>query len=185
MDIPGYSLSIPFIGRYSFGTNKLPYYYLILFITVVFTVIIYSIEKSRIGRVFSAIRHNDNLAQLLGINSLPYRLLAFGLGAFFSGVAGGFTAHYLMYLSPIQFGVMAAIMIQVYAVVGGMAYFAGPIVGTLTISALLESLRIAKEWQPILYGSALIIVVLMLSGGLASLPQVLINFFGRRRKRMF
>src|SRR4030043_1251833 len=103
MDIPGSSLSIPFIGRYSFGTNKLPYYYLILFITVVFTVIIYSIEKSRIGRVFSAIRHNDNLAQLLGINSLPYRLLAFGLGAFFSGVAGGFSVAYFIDINPTQF----------------------------------------------------------------------------------
>jgi branched-chain amino acid transport system permease protein len=181
MGIPGFSIPIPFAGNYSFGINKVPYYYLIVLITGTFMAILYGLEGSRIGRVFKAIRSNDDLAQHMGINPLHYRLLAFGLGAFFSGLSGGFSAHYLKYLGPGQFGVMSAIMIQVYAVTGGLGSFSGPLVGTLMISGLLESLRLAREWQPMIYGAILVIIVVALPGGLASFPQILLNRGGQKR----
>jgi branched-chain amino acid transport system permease protein len=183
MDIPGLFITVPFIGRYDFGTSKLAYYYLMWFITALLLLVIYSLELSRIGRIFRAIRHGDTLAEHLGINPLRYRILAFCIGAFFSGLGGGITAHYMGYLGPQQFDVLAAIMIQVYAITGGLGSIVGPIVGALSISTLLEFLLgWAKEWQPLFYGAILLVVVIGLKDGLISLPSKIINALMRSKR---
>jgi len=175
IDVPGFS-----IASFQFGINKVPYYYLSLVIMLVAAFVMYRMEHSRIGIAFHALGQNDVLAEHLGINRTRYRVLAFTTASFFCGVMGSFYAHYIHFIHPDQFGVMPSIMIQIYGIVGGISAFFGPIVGPFIIVGLTEFLKVAKEFQPLIYGPLLVIIMLFLPKGLISLPQI----FLRQQKRV-
>lgn len=170
IDVPGFS-----IGSYQFGTNKVPYYYLSLTIMLISLFMMYRMEKSRIGIALHALGQNDVLAEHLGINRTRYRVLAFTTASFFCGVVGSFCAHYIHFVHPDQFGVIPSIMIQIYAIAGGIGVFLGPIMGSFIISGITEFLKVVKEFQPLIYGPLLIIIMLFLPKGLISLPQIFLK----------
>jgi branched-chain amino acid transport system permease protein len=161
----------PSIAGFDFGINQVPYFYLILGIAVVSVLVMYRMEHSRMGLTFHAMRQNDTLAQHLGVNIWRYRILCFTIACFFAGLVGAFQAHYWHYVSPATYTVMDSFYIFISAYVGGLMYPAGPIVGATLLVSLSEGLRMAKEWQPFLYGGFLIGVVFFLPGGILSLPQ--------------
>ncbi|HCX91023.1 MAG: hypothetical protein COW04_13395 [Deltaproteobacteria bacterium CG12_big_fil_rev_8_21_14_0_65_43_10] len=174
IDVPGFS-----IASFQFGINKIPYYYLSLIIMLVALFVMYRMERSRIGIALHALGQNDVLAEHLGINRTRYRVLAFTTASFFCGVVGSFYAHYIHFVHPDQFGVMPSIMIQIYGIAGGIGVFFGPIVGSFVVAGLTEFLKIAKEFQPLIYGPLLVIIMLFLPKGLIGLPQM---FFKSSKK---
>ena len=165
------NISSPSIAGFDFGIDQVPYFYLILAILVVSVVVMYRMERSRIGLAFHAMRQNDPLAAHLGINVWRYRILCFAVACFFAGLVGAFQAHYWHYVSPATYTVMDSFVIFIYAYVGGLMYPAGPIVGSVLLVGLSEGLRMAKEIAPLFYGGILILVIFWLPGGILSLPQ--------------
>lgn len=167
IDIPGPNP----IGAIDFS-SKIHYYYLILFLAAVTILVLYRIYSSRIGRVFTSIGENEDLAQSLGINVLKYKLLAFAIGAFFAGLTGSFLVHYLNFSGAELYVTWQSLNIQIYAIVGGM-YFAigGPIVGAFFLILLTEFLEVPTGAQPLIYASILIAIIFYLRGGLITLPQ--------------
>lgn len=173
VNIPGPVIYLPWIGRFEFGYNLLPYYFLIFVIMFVSVGTMYLMERSHIGRVFHALRQNDMLAEHVGIDITSYRVLAFVTASFFAGFVGSFMAHYHHYTCPDDFHVMESLFIQIYTFIGGLGSLTGAIVGPLAIISISEFFRVAKEAQPLLYAALMLLVIMWLPGGLITIPSLL------------
>ena len=152
------------------------YYYLCLVVVAASLLILYRIERSRIGLTFHAIHWQDKLAESVGVSTFRYRMLAFVLASFFAGLAGALYAHYIGTVSPHRFEVEYMVYVLIWAIVGGTATFYGPILGVVVLTVInevvLRSLG-ADEWRPMIYGAILIASILFLPKGLESLwPKV-------------
>ncbi|HEX2013025.1 MAG TPA: ABC transporter ATP-binding protein [Roseateles sp.] len=127
-----FGLSIPSVTMY---------YYLFLALVVFSVLICYRLENSRIGRAWMAIREDEIAAKAMGINTRNMKLLAFGMGATFGGVAGSMFASFQGFVSPESFSLQESIMIVAMVVLGGIGHIPGVILGALLLSALPEVLR--------------------------------------------
>ncbi|MFY8117559.1 MAG: branched-chain amino acid ABC transporter permease [Roseateles sp.] len=117
------------------------YYYLFLSLVVISVLICYRLETSRIGRAWMAIREDEIAAKAMGINTRNMKLLAFGMGATFGGVAGSMFAAFQGFVSPESFSLQESIMIVAMVVLGGIGHIPGVILGALLLAALPEVLR--------------------------------------------
>jgi len=158
------------VGPWQF-ISKTPYYYFILALTLITGLIMWRIDRSRIGLILKSIAERDILAHSLGINIMKYRMLAFILGCFFAGLAGSFYAHYVHIVSPEGFSFMHSIQIVAFCVVGGTASIAGPIIGVCSLTALSEIVRTQGPYEFIVYGIALVVIFIFLPEGLLGLPK--------------
>jgi branched-chain amino acid transport system permease protein len=160
--------------------KKTPYYYLGLALLLLNILGFQALYTSRVGRAWSAIRLNPNLAQTLGISLYGHRILAFVISSASAGVAGSFYAHYFQALEPGMFSVFKAILIQIYSILGGLEfYILGPVVGAAIMTFVPELLRISHEMEPIITGLVLILLVIFLPGGVLSIPDRF-RFFSSR-----
>jgi branched-chain amino acid transport system permease protein len=119
------------------------YYYLFLALVVLSVLICHRLENSRIGRAWMAIREDEIAAKAMGINTRNMKLLAFGMGATFGGMAGTLFASFQGFVSPESFSLQESIMIVAMVVLGGIGHIPGVILGALLLSALPEVLRYA------------------------------------------
>ena len=126
------------------------------------------IQRSRTGRALAAIRQDESVAATMGINVFAYKVLAFVLGAFVAGLAGGFSAHLTRYIDPNGYGFDAAVNILAFAILGGTLHWSGPLVGALILTALPESLRFLKEYRGIVNGVIIVLAILYLPRGLVN-----------------
>ena len=167
------------ISTLDFG-EAIPYYFLALVVTVVSLAIMYRLDRSRIGDTMKAIESQDNLAKSVGINLTKYKMLAFGIGSFFAGIAGVLLAHRMWAIEPHQFGFVTTLYLIVWVVFGGTHTFAGPIIGVVTLTILGELLRPLAEWLPMIYGAIIILTLIFLPDGLEGLPRQLESSIGKR-----
>jgi branched-chain amino acid transport system permease protein len=118
----------------NFGFNPVPYYYLILVIIIFSIFLINNLRNSRLGRAWMAIREDEVAAAATGINTVTTKLLAFALGASFSGFAGTYYASKLFLVVPESFSFQAvSVVVLVMVVLGGMGNMRGVIVGAILI----------------------------------------------------
>lgn len=152
--------------------DPIPYFYLVLIIVSVCLVLLYRIEKSRIGLTLRAVHWKAPLAESVGINTWYYRSLAFVIGSFFVGMAGSLKVHYLGTVSPNQFGIGFMVFILIWVIVGGYKTFYGAITGVFILSILDELFRSFEQIRPAIYGMLLIGFILFLPKGLESIPKL-------------
>ncbi len=117
------------------------YYYLFLALVVLSVIICHRLELSRIGRAWMAIREDEIAAKAMGINTRNMKLLAFGMGAAFGGVAGTMFGAFQGFVSPESFSLMESVMIVAMVVLGGIGHLPGVILGAALLSAMPEVLR--------------------------------------------
>ena len=117
------------------------YYYFFLALVVVTVILCFRLEQSRIGRAWMAIREDEIAAKAMGLNTRNLKLLAFGMGATFGGVAGSMFAAFQGFVSPESFSLQESVMIVAMVVLGGIGHIPGVILGALLLSALPEVLR--------------------------------------------
>lgn len=133
------------------------HYYLFLALTLLVIFVCVRLQDSRLGRAWVAIREDEVAARACGINTRNVKLLAFGLGATFGGVAGGLFAGFQGFVSPESFGLLESIMVLCMVVLGGMGHIAGVILGAVLLALLPEALRWgAAPLQQALFGKVLI-----------------------------
>ena len=173
ISLPG-GLVIEFVG-------KEPFYYLILIITVLSILILYGIEKSRLGRVFSYINENDALAESVGINVHLFRMISFAIACFFAGIAGSMYAHYHTYAAPMEFSVWASVLIFLFCVIGGTRSLLGPVIGAVVLTAVPELLRGAKIYQSLAYAILVLTVIFFIPEGLISIPDKIKGWLNKRK----
>jgi branched-chain amino acid transport system permease protein len=161
------------------------YYWLFLLLVVVSVVICHRLERSRVGRAWMAIREDEIAAKAMGINTRNMKLLAFGMGATFGGVAGSMFAAFQGFVSPESFSLMESVMIVAMVVLGGIGHLPGVILGAILLAALPEVLRYvagplqqmtdgrldAAILRQLLIALAMIVIMLMRPRGLWPSPE--------------
>ena len=141
--------------------------------------VVLNLVHSTYGSGFLAVRDDEIAAEAMGINTTKYKVLAFTIGAFFAGVAGGLYAHYKQFIHPEGFNFLRSVDIVVMVILGGMGSTGGVIVAAILLTILPEWLRAVSDypWLPewlreiaenrmILYSLLLIILMLTRPQGL-------------------
>jgi branched-chain amino acid transport system permease protein len=150
-------------------------YWVIIPVTVLLFFAAGRITRSRIGRAFQAIRQSEVAAQVLGVNPVHYKTLAFSLSAFYGGIGGGFSAVLTTFLSPDAFGIIESIYFLVVIVVGGVASVGGALLGSALLVLLPETLSSFKQYQVLIYGVLLLTFIILAPGGLSKLGNSVLN----------
>jgi branched-chain amino acid transport system permease protein len=117
------------------------HYYFFLFVVVVAVILCLRLNDSRIGRAWRAIREDEIAAKAMGLNTRDLKLLAFGLGASFGGVAGVLFASFQSFVSPESFSLQESVLVVAMVVLGGLGHVPGVILGAFLLAALPEVLR--------------------------------------------
>jgi len=130
---PWADLPLEFVNPFKFGFDPVPYYVLILLLVVGSVILVHNLQKSRLGRAWMAIREDEVAAAAMGINTVSTKLLAFAIGASFSGFAGVFLGAKLSLVGPDNFLFIVSITVLVMVVLGGMGNIQGVIVGALVV----------------------------------------------------
>lgn len=123
-------------------------------------------DSSRLAMAYRAVRDDEISAATMGINVRRTKVHAFTLGAFIVGVGGGLFAHYLGILEPGQFGYLRSITIMMFAAIGGVNAFLGPVFGAVLLTLAPEFLRVSGQDRYILYGILLVLVMIFRPNGL-------------------
>ena len=161
-------LNIP--PPYLFGgapiDDPIELYYIALAAAGVAAYFAYRLENSRLGRAWTAIRDDEDVAQALGINLVNVKLLAYGLGAAFAGLSGAIFATMLTSIYPHSFQLLISINVLALIIVGGMGSLPGVVVGALALIGLPELLREFGEYRYFFYGVAIVAVMRLRPAGL-------------------
>jgi branched-chain amino acid transport system permease protein len=174
------NIARPMLGSLSLDRN-LPYYYLVLAFTLVLAALLWALLRSPWGKAFTALRDNPIRAESLGIDTRGYTLLSFAIGAVYAGIAGGLYASQVQFIDPALFTVGSSIMMYLMVVVGGPGYFFGPLLGSAVGVILPEWLRFAQAWYLLIFGAAVVLLMIWLPDGLLSLPD---RLRARRQSRL-
>jgi len=118
------------------------------------------LSRSRLGRQWMALREDEDVAEAMGINLVKTKLLAFAIGAAFSGLAGAIFASKLTSIFPHSFNLLISINVLSLIIVGGMGSLPGVVVGALILVGLPELLREFAEYRYLMYGALLIVMML-------------------------
>jgi len=113
--------------------DPLGYYVIMVVLLVICVVLVRNLQNSRMGRAWAAIREDEVAAAAMGVNTVQAKLLAFAIGAAFSGFAGTFYGAKLSLVSPENFGFSVSITVLVMVVLGGMGNIPGVMLGSLLI----------------------------------------------------
>jgi branched-chain amino acid transport system permease protein len=157
---------LPIFFGHKFGT-QIEVYYVIAVWCFVCVLAMYALTRTPFGRLSNAVRENDERVQFLGYSPRRIRFIAFCFSSFFAGVAGSLAVVNFEIMNAASLGATQSGMVLLMAYVGGVGYFAGPIVGAVIISFLQITLSdVTTAWQ-LYFGLLFILVVLFSPGGVA------------------
>jgi branched-chain amino acid transport system permease protein len=122
--------------------------------------------NSTYGRGFIAVHDDEVAAEAMGLNATKYKIIAFVIGAFFAGTAGGMYGHFKLSIDPKGFDFIKSIEIVVMVILGGMGNTVGVIIAAVLLTLLPEILRPVAEYRMMLYSLLLIILMLTRPQGL-------------------
>ena len=124
------------------------------------------LDRSRVGRAWRAIREDELAAQAMGIDTTRAKLLAFGLGASFAGIAGLLFAHMQTFIDPMSFIFMESAIILCMVVLGGLGSIPGVVLGAIILVVLPEKLRDFQDYRMLVFGVALVAMMVLRPEGL-------------------
>ncbi len=141
-------------------------YYLIW--TFALAVMLFSINlaNSRVGRALRAVHDSEVAAQVLGVNARLLKVQIFTLSAVISSLAGSLYAHTMTFISPASFGFNFSIELLTMVVIGGLGSIFGSFLGAALLTLLPEFLRAVNDYDIIVYGALLMVMVMFMPGGL-------------------
>jgi branched-chain amino acid transport system permease protein len=159
-------------------SSPLAFYLFAASVLFVGFVAIWRLNVSRIGWVFRSMRQNEELAASIGIDVARFRVLAFAICCFMGGIAGSCFASLQQNIYPQTYTVSDSINFMLYCFLGGLEFVLGPIVGTFGLVIAFELLRSIQEYQALVYGILMIVVMLFLPNGLLSLRSLIARSVG-------
>jgi len=142
----GQAFSLP-PGTIKYGPwvidSDLKIYYMMIVLVIVCTVLMANLLRSRAGRAWIAIRDNDISAEVMGINVVKYKLLAFFVAGFLGGIAGAFWISSLAAISPEHFPWFLSLWLVGVILIGGVGSINGAIFGSIFMVVIMEALQLA------------------------------------------
>ena len=178
--IPPPVINLPGIGEIVF--NDYLQTYLVMAIAVAWIYAVWRLVNGRMGRYLEALREDEILAPTLGIDILKYRLLAFLPSAAMIGLAGGLYAGYTTAITPENFDIFVSFTILTFVNVGGRGTISGPVVAAVFLTAIVYVFDPIYLVRNLLYGSLLILVILLSPDGLMGILRDLRERLAQRRR---
>lgn len=157
------------------------YFYFVLVVVLILTLLSIHLIHSRIGRACRAIHSSLIAAQIMGVNVQKIKVQIFVLSAVYASIAGSLYAHYQRYLDPSPFGFGFSIELVVMVILGGLGSVWGGMLGAGILRILSEYVTAFREYGPIIYGLILITMVLFIPNGIAGLLGFLSGLFQRQK----
>ena len=145
-------------------------YFVILAGVILAIFVSWRLRDSRLGRQWMAMREDEDVAEAMGINLVNTKLLAFAIGAGFSGLSGAIFASKLTSIFPHSFDLLKSIYVLCLIIVGGIGSLPGVVVGAIVLIGLPELLREFAEYRMLMYGALLIVMMLRRPEGLWPSP---------------
>lgn len=155
----------PMFGT-EFALDPAPYYYLMVAAIVVVIIFARRIEKSRVGRAWAAIREDEDAAELMGVPTFKFKLLAFAIGAMIGGVAGTVWAGKVIFITPENFPFILSATILAAVVLGGAGNIPGVMLGAFLIAWLPERLRFLQDYRIMIFGAVLVLMMIFRPEGM-------------------
>ena len=153
------------IGTFTFDSD-VKNYYLIWAITLGTILLTLNLANSRVGRALRAVHDSEVAARVVGVNARLLKVQIFALSAVISSIAGSLYAHTMTFVSPASFGFNFSIELLTMVVIGGLGSIYGSFLGAALLTLLPEFLRAAHDYDIIIYGGLLMVMVMFMPGGL-------------------
>ncbi|MCI0713585.1 MAG: branched-chain amino acid ABC transporter permease [Chloroflexi bacterium] len=128
------------------------------------------LKSSRLGRSWTALRSDEDIAQAMGVNLVNAKLLAFAIGASFAGAAGLLFASRQANIRPPNFNLNISINVLSLVIIGGMGSIPGVVIGAIALVGLPEMLRALSEYRILVFGALLVAMMLVRPQGLLPKP---------------
>lgn len=141
-------------------------YYLIWSFTLIVMLFSINLASSRVGRALRSVHDSEVAARVLGVNARALKVQIFALSAIISSLAGSLYAHTMTFVAPASFGFNFSIELLTMVVIGGLGSIYGSFLGAALLTLLPEFLRGANDYDIIIYGGLLMIMVTFMPGGL-------------------
>lgn len=153
------------IGTFTFDSD-VKNYYLIWSITLGTILLTLNLANSRVGRALRAVHDSEVAARVVGVNARLLKVQIFALSAVISSVAGSLYAHTMTFVAPASFGFNFSVELLTMVVIGGLGSIYGSFLGAALLTLLPEFLRAAHDYDIIIYGGLLMLMVMFMPGGL-------------------
>ncbi|MGC2169089.1 MAG: branched-chain amino acid ABC transporter permease [Acidimicrobiales bacterium] len=165
LTVPKFDLNLGF-WHYHWGISPVPYFYLCMLFVVIFITVFTSLEYSRIGRSWVAIREDEVAAESVGINPLKYKVMAFAVGAASGGFGGVLTAGLIGNINPTLFQYQVSVNVLILVIFGGMGSIWGVAIGAIIVQTATSYLDNYQPWgyqlqDLYMYIGALLIIMMI------------------------
>jgi branched-chain amino acid transport system permease protein len=154
----------------NFQDNPQHFYYLALAFVLLAAFVSWRLSTSRIGRAWNAMREDEQVADAMGVSTTKFKLLAFALGGAIGSMGGALFAVSIGSLTPASFEITVSITALAVVIIGGLGSIPGVLVGALVLIGLPGLLREFEEYRPLIYGGALVAIMILRPQGL--IPNV-------------
>lgn len=176
----GLQVPVATIAGFAFDSDyKL--YYLIICVTLLMTILAKNFVIGYIGRAFIALRESEIAAQTIGIDLAKYKVIAFAISAFYTGVAGGLFAYLITFLSPDAFTLELSVDFIAMIVIGGMGSILGSIIGAIILTGMQQVLAGLLDLQIFIFGLSLIVFMIFMPRGISGMLYDLRDRYFRRQ----
>ena len=142
------------------------FFYFLLLLAILTFAFVWRLERSMLGLAWSAVREDQDAARGVGIDTTAVKLAAFGLSAMIGGFAGVVFSAFQRFVSPESFTFWESLTVVLIIVIGGLGNLIGVIAGALTLVVIPELLRSYSDYRLLLYGAALVLVILLRPNGI-------------------
>jgi branched-chain amino acid transport system permease protein len=173
----GLGISMPALP-FNIEVSEAIFYWVFLLITALTVLVAYKVEHSRFGLALLAVRNDEDVAEVFGVNTVRVKLAALCLSAFFPGVLGAIYGYHLGYIEPrIAFDIGLSIDIVLMSLLGGSGRWIGPIIGASIVYLLSQmlALSISGELNRVIFGLILVVVIM-------AMPRGVLGLFSRRAR---
>jgi ABC-type branched-subunit amino acid transport system ATPase component/ABC-type branched-subunit amino acid transport system permease subunit len=157
----------PDAGPVEFGIiDPKPYYWLTLTVIIAAVIMVRQLEHSRVGRAWTAIREDEDAAELMGVPTYRFKLWAFAIGAGIAGLGGTLFASKVSFISPDNYPLTLSFLFIAAVVLGGSGSTAGAIVGAILVAYLPERFRGFETYRVLVFGAALMVMMVFRPQGI-------------------
>jgi branched-chain amino acid transport system permease protein len=178
-DWVGSSIGLPGVPHLAIGRLRLDtplrFYYAVLAIVGASTWVSWNLVRSATGRAFQALRDDSLAASVIGVDLRRYKLIAFTFGSAYAGLAGALHAHLTGFVHPENYNFRLMVMFMLMVILGGLGSLTGSILGAVIVTLVFDWTRSYREYQMVVFGTAMLLTVRYLPRGIVglSIPAIL------------
>ena len=169
------------LGAVTFN-DDLKNYYLVWSFTIATVFLSVNLAASRIGRALRAIHDSEVAARTMGINARLLKVQIFTFSGIISAIAGSLYAHTVTFISPTSFGFNVSIELVTMVIIGGLGSIYGSFLGATILTLLPEFLRVVQDYDIVVYGIILIVMIMFMPEGLVRGIPDLMRYLMRRKQ---